>query len=132
MQTTKNMTLTQVKTNYNKVCIITENGRKKLGAAIKTARKTPKDGKPFGWSQDELIAEIKRVTGFTLSKATISELERGNSEPKWDTLAILSSTGFLVNPRTGEAFSTSELFKIACEAIDPTTGDIEASGFKCR
>lgn len=91
------------------VCLITERGKKTLGSLLKYFR----DEK--GWSLDELINEIEEKTGHRLSKSTISQLERGHSDPRWDTLAILSATGYLKNPRSGEVFKPAELFEIACE-----------------
>ncbi|MCS6814291.1 MAG: helix-turn-helix domain-containing protein [Cyanobacteria bacterium] len=99
------------------VPIITERGCKSLGQLIKRFREAPKPGFPKGWSLDEFVAEIQQETGFTISKSTLSKLERGHSEPKWDTLAILAATGFLVNAKTGEPLTTAQLFEIACEQL---------------
>lgn len=96
------------------VCLITDKGRKSLGQVLKYFR----TGK--GWSMDDLLLEINKKTGFTVSRATISELERGNNEPKWNTLAILAATGYAIHPATGKPLSTTDLFAIACEVIDPS------------
>lgn len=97
------------------VCVITEKGRKSLGQVLKHFREAK------GWSMDDLFSEIHRVTGFTVSRSAISEIERGNTEPKWNTLAILAATGYMKNPATGKALTTTDLFAIACETLDPST-----------
>jgi transcriptional regulator with XRE-family HTH domain len=96
------------------VCLITDKGRKYLGQVLKHFRTARR------WSMDDLLVEINRVTGFTVSRATISELERGNNEPKWNTLAILAATGYMIHPATGKPLSTTDLFAIACETLDPS------------
>lgn len=96
------------------VCLITDKGRKSLGQVLKHFRTAKR------WSMDDLLIEINRVTGFTVSRATISELERGNNEPKWNTLAILAATGYMIHSATGKPLTTTELFAIACETLDPS------------
>lgn len=96
------------------VCLITDKGRKYLGQVLKHFRTSR------SWSMDDLLSEINRVTGFTVSRATISELERGNNDPKWNTLAILAATGYMIHPATGKPLSTTDLFAIACETLDPS------------
>ena len=110
-----------------KVFIITEQGCRNLGQIIRQFRESPKPNSPLGWSLDEFVAEIQRETGFLLSKSTLSKLERGHSEPKWDTLAILAATGFILNSRTQQPFTTAELFAIACEQLDPIKGEYSVS-----
>jgi len=94
------------------VCITTEKGKKSLGRVLKHFREAN------GWSIDRLIAEIDDATGYSMSKSAISELERGNTDPKWNTLAIIAGTGYIKDPVTGNPLTTSDLFKIACEDFD--------------
>ncbi len=100
--------------SFETVCLITDKGRKCLGQVLKHFRAAR------GWSMDDLFMEINRVTGCTVSKATISELERGNTEPKWNTLAILAATGYMTHPATGKPLTTTDLFAIACETLAPS------------
>ncbi|MFP4336989.1 MAG: helix-turn-helix domain-containing protein [Halothece sp.] len=93
------------------VALTTEKGKKTLGLLLKYFREQQ------GWSLDELAEQIEVKTGYKLSKSTISQLERGNNEPKWNTLAILAATGYLVNPSSGQPLKTAELFEIACESL---------------
>lgn len=91
------------------VPLITKNGLQNLGKVLKHYREQE------NWSMDKLTAYIKQKTGCFISKAAISDLERGNTEPKWDTLAILASSGYI-------PFTVQELFAIASEQL---TVDLE-------
>jgi len=95
------------------VCLTSEKGKKTLGHVLKRFREIN------GWSMDDLVEQIRQETGQSLSKSSISELERGNTEPKWNTLAILAATGYMKNPVTGRRLKTNELFEIACETFEP-------------
>jgi len=68
-----------------KVPVITKKGREKLGKVLKFHREA------LALSMDKFVIEIEKTTGRSVSKAAISDLERGNTEPKWDTLAINDS-----------------------------------------
>jgi len=68
-----------------KVPVITKKGREKLGKVLKFYR----DG--LALSMDKFVIEIEKTTGRSVSKAAISDLERGNTEPKWDTLATIAT-----------------------------------------
>lgn len=91
--------------------IMTKAGLIALGQLLEHSRKR------LGWSQDELLSQIKARTGCTISKSAISALERGNSKPGWDTLSILAATNYVQNP-TNKPYTTTELFMIACERAD--------------
>lgn len=95
----------------NAVCVITEKGKKSLGQVLKYFREAQ------DWSLDDLFIEIHRVTGYTISRSAISQLERGLTDPKWNTLAILAATGYMIHPATGQPLTTTDLFAIACETI---------------
>jgi transcriptional regulator with XRE-family HTH domain len=93
-----------------KVNTITENGKKALGTVLKYFREKK------GWSMDDLIIEVNKVTGYKVSKSTISQLERGNADPKWNTLAVLAAAEFITD-KEGHFLNTNDLFAIACEEI---------------
>lgn len=93
------------------ILLTTEQGRKNLGSLLKYFRERKK------WSLDDIYAEILAKTGHSISKSALSALERGNSEPRWNTLSILSASGIYFNPQTGKPFTTSEFFEIACEKL---------------
>ncbi len=96
---------------------ISKNGLDRLGAYLRSTRLE------MGMSQDDLLEAIKSVVGTTLSKPALSALERGNSKPGWDTLSTIAESGLFINPKTGNPWTTSDLFEIACESIDPDTGE---------
>jgi transcriptional regulator with XRE-family HTH domain len=93
-----------------KVNTITEKGKKSLGTTLKYFREQ-KD-----WSMEDLITEVSNATGYKVSKSTISQLERGNADPKWNTLAVLAAAEFITDKK-GTPLTTNELFAIACEEI---------------
>lgn len=97
--------------------VITNKGKETLGKFLKESREG------MSLSLDAFLAKVKESTGQEISKSTLSELERGNSVPKWDTLSILAWGKFYVNPITKNYYTASELFEIACEYFDPFTGD---------
>ncbi len=107
------------------MCITTEAGKKILGTIAKSARED------MGWSLRDVARELTERTGFKISPGAISDLEGGDREPQWNTLAKLVTLGYIKNPRTGDPYQVSDLFKIACEALDPETGEerqLECSG----
>lgn len=67
---------------------------------------------------EDLILQVNRVTGYKVSKSTISQLERGNADPKWNTLAVLAAAEF-IKDKKGNFLTTNDLFAIACEEINP-------------
>jgi transcriptional regulator with XRE-family HTH domain len=75
-------------------------------------------------SLDVFLAEITYATGQNISKSTLSELERGNSAPKWDTLSILASSCLFKDLKTDQPLTTTQLFEIACQSFDPFYGDM--------
>lgn len=91
--------------------LLTEQGKKNLGELLKYCRIRKK------WSLDEMRQEIELLTGHPVSKSALSFLERGLTDPKWNTLSILASSGIYINPQTGRAFTPTELFEVACEMI---------------
>lgn len=92
--------------------LITDKGKKKLGNLLRGCREN------LGLSMDDLMVLIATNTGYTLSKSAISDLENGKTDPKWNTLAIVSAAGYVQNPSTGKPFTPSEMFQIACESND--------------
>lgn len=91
--------------------LLTPNGLKRLGKLLETSRLTR------DWSLDRLVVEVHNRTGQMVTKSAISNLERGNVEPKWNTLALLSTAGYITKS-SGEPYSTSELFAIASEQLE--------------
>lgn len=106
------------KSKTAKVCTTTEDGKKRLGKFAREAREA------MGWSMRDVAAELERLTGFTITSSAISDLENGNREPQWNTLAKIVALRYIKNPRTESPYEVSDLFKIACEALDPYTGEI--------
>lgn len=96
------------KMSSSDINLITDEGRKLLGSLMKAAREE------LGMSIDSILVYIAKATNHSLSKSAISDLENGKTEPKWNTLAIISAAGYVKNPETGEPYSTSELFRLAC------------------
>lgn len=92
--------------------LLVDKGLKTLGEMHKAARIK------MGWSIDKLRIELMKRTGVTLSKSSISGIENGHHNPGWNTLAIISAAGYLVDPQTQEPFSTEQLFHIACRPWD--------------
>ncbi|WP_019500866.1 helix-turn-helix domain-containing protein [Pseudanabaena sp. PCC 6802] len=89
--------------------VITTEGKRLLGKLLKESREG------LGLSLDNLVLLIEKQTGRTLSKSTISGLERGNAKPEWDTLSILASARY-IKKETGSPYATAELFEIACQS----------------
>lgn len=90
------------------VPLITKRGLETLGKVLKKHREDN------NLSMDKLVAEINVKTGCFISKAAISDLERGNTEPKWDTLAILAASGYV-------PYTVDQLFAIATERLEVDT-----------
>lgn len=90
-------------------CLITGQGKRALGEILKKARER------LGYSLDDLVDYILKKTGQTISKSSLSEIERGTVDPKWNTLSILAASGYL--DEAGEHYTVTELFEIACEKI---------------
>jgi transcriptional regulator with XRE-family HTH domain len=93
------------------VPFLTKSGLIRLGKLLEASRVAR------GWSLDRLVVEIHNQTGQMLTKSAISHLERGNVDPKWNTLALLTATGYVVKP-SGDPYSVGELFAIASEQLD--------------
>lgn len=91
---------------FTSVPLLTRKGRDNLGKVLKYYRLKQ------NWSMDQLVEKIKTTTQYSVSKAAISDLERGNTEPRWDTLAILAASGYL-------PYTVDQLFAIASEQINP-------------
>jgi transcriptional regulator with XRE-family HTH domain len=86
----------------NEVVLVTKKGRATLGELLREYRERQ------GWSLDRLAEEVYAVTGNTIVKSTISNLERGNTVPTCDTLLLLSQVGYL-------PFTFTQLVDIATE-----------------
>lgn len=107
------------------VCTTTENGKKLLGRIAREAREAK------GWSLRDVARILKEDYGLSLSIGAISDLEVGMREPQWNTLARLVALEYIINPHTEQPYSISDLFKIACEALDPETG-LERETAQCN
>lgn len=101
--------------------MITEQGKKALGKLVKESREA------MSWSMQDVAAELFERTKFTITTSAISDLENGKRDPQWNTLAKLAALGYIKNPRSQEAYEVGDLFKIACEALDPVTGEVRES-----
>jgi transcriptional regulator with XRE-family HTH domain len=92
---------------------ITRQGRLVLGNLVRSAREKE------GLTLVEFIDLVWDLTGERIgSHTTISEIERGNRNPNWNTLAAIAATG-IVKKSDGEPYRTHELFYIACEEQQP-------------
>lgn len=92
--------------------LVTDNGKRILGSYLKRCRELR------GWSLDQLIKRVEEVTGHRLGKSTISSLERGHTQPTWDTLSLLADVGYARLPN-GHPLSVYQMFDIACELLSP-------------
>ena len=92
--------------SYMPVPLITENGIKELGKLIKYWRNF------HGWSMDRLCEEAAK-RHLEVSKSSISNIERGNGEPKYNTLAKLISINFIGIP--GDDISIMLLYEVLTE-----------------
>ncbi len=98
--------------------LLIEEGLKKLGKIHLDARTR------LGYSIEDMRGYILERTGKTIAKSTISNIEKGHNDPKWDTLAIISAAGYLINPATNRPYTTHQLFQIACsQACRPTAAE---------
>jgi hypothetical protein len=79
---------------------ITDQGLKDLGNLIRKVRGDK--------SMQDFTFEIYLKTGEKISTGSISHLERGNVEPKFSTLAILTASVLT-------DYTIPQLFAIACE-----------------
>lgn len=104
-----------IKMSYSGIDLITEEGKKALGSLLKSCR----DG--LDLSLDRMIIYIAEKTGHSLSKSAISDLENGKTDPKWNTLAIISAAGYVTHPQTGVPLTPSEMFEIACGSFGSTS-----------
>lgn len=96
--------------------IWTKRGLEALGEILREARKAR------GWSQRDLSQFVYRKTGYKISDRSIGNLENNTGSPKYNTVALLAASGFVINPATGMPFSEDDFINIACEVLDPFTG----------
>jgi transcriptional regulator with XRE-family HTH domain len=106
-----------------------EGGLEQLRQNLRLAQVDRKALNRKGISLDKLVEVIRvRTGGYEITKSNLSELERGNNSPMWDTMSILAAAEILRHPQTGDAYETEDYFAIACERINILTGDrIECS-----
>lgn len=102
---------------------VTDAGKKKLGALVRKAREAN------DWTQDELLEKLRDIAKAVSdenawSRSTLSNLENGNHSPRWNTLADVAALEFIVHPKTGKPLNEAELFWIACERMNPETGEV--------
>lgn len=77
-----------------------------------------------GWTQLELVGKLAQL-GHISSEWAISRLVGGkNDKPDAMLVLTIADMEFVKNPSTGEPYSFRELMLIACEAIDPITGEL--------
>lgn len=96
--------------------IWTKRGLEALGEILREARKAR------GWSQRDLSQFVYQQTGHKVSDRSIGNLENNTGEPKYNTVAVIAAAGFVINPATGRPFSEDDFINIACEVLDPFTG----------
>lgn len=96
--------------------IWTKRGLEALGEILREARKAR------GWSQRDLSQFVYQQTGHKVSDRSIGNLENNTGEPKYNTVALIAAAGFVINPATGRPFTEDDFINIACEVIDPFTG----------
>jgi len=96
--------------------IWTKRGLEALGEILREARKAR------GWSQRDLSQFVYQQTGHKVSDRSIGNLENNTGEPKYNTVAVIAAAGFVINPATGRSFSEDDFINIACEVLDPFTG----------
>lgn len=77
-----------------------------------------------GWTQQELVNRLAEM-GHISSDWAVSRLTGGRND-KPDTMLVLTIADMEIvkNPSTGKPYSFRELMLIACEAIDPATGEL--------
>jgi transcriptional regulator with XRE-family HTH domain len=91
-----------------------------------------RDREALNWSQDEVVLQIfatvrvrsedGQLCPYRVTRATISDLERGrNLEPKTTLLEAIAAVGYVIHP-SGRAFTGQELRAITQERLDPLTG----------
>lgn len=96
----------------------TNRGIKILGTVVKKAREER------GWT----VRDIEKLTGelyqgrYTISRGTMSDLERGIRIPAHNTVVVLAKLKFVLHPVTNQPFTEDELSDIAAEVLDPQTG----------
>lgn len=105
--------------------IWTKHGLKALGAILREARKAR------GWSQRDLSQFVYERTGHKVSDRSIGNLENNTGEPKYNTVALIAAAGFVINPSTGKPFTEDDFIDIACEVLDPFTGQYCQLGESC-
>lgn len=84
----------------------------RLGKLLKLSRLQKR------WSLDKVVNHIQVVTGETVSKSYISDLERGIATPSWDYLEVVACSGYAINPATQKPYDTCEMFKVMSGQID--------------
>lgn len=88
----------------------TRKGLQALGDLMLAARERLK------LSQRGVSALIEERTDCYVSDKSLSDIERGNKEPKWNTLAIIAAAEFVLKP-DGKPYTVEELSAIACEQL---------------
>lgn len=89
--------------------LVTESGLRNLGRLLRASRERA------GWSMEDLTFEVRSRTGLKVSKATLSNLERGINKPDWNTLALLVAVGYVRVSADAPLLSVYEVFAVACE-----------------
>lgn len=75
-----------------------------------------------GWTQQELVVRLGEM-GHLSSDWAVSRLLGGrNDKPDAMMVLTIADMGIVKKPGTEEPYTFRELMLIACEAIDPATG----------
>lgn len=99
-----------------RVDLPTREGLKLLGRFLRVVRGDR--------SLDEFSKLIEARTGHRLSPAALSSLERGHGNPRLNTFLILAGSELLRNPDDDQVYAVEDLFLVACERLDPWTGEM--------
>ena len=101
---------------------VTDEGVDLLGRYLKETRET------LGFDKlSQFLDRVQALTGHRLHYKSVQSLELGNclitaGHPRWNLLAILAATGFY--GVHGELYEAQDLFLVACERLDPWTGEM--------
>jgi len=95
--------------------VITRQGWIALGELLRVSRESQ------GWSQDDLISHInvllesENLTETKFTKSTLSNIERGNVEPRISNLYLVAHLGYVKHPVTNEPMDIKDLIDYAAQ-----------------
>ena len=99
--------------------VFTDYGVRLLGRTIREAREAQQP-------KLTLLVLLDRLesVGVKTSYGTLQTLEKPKDgyHPDWEIINAIAFLGFIINPASGMPFTANELMLIACEWLDPRTG----------